>query len=45
MLPRLSDAGLVLDVLVRARKEAYGAGFRTLKAELQAVTEDLCSGE
>jgi len=45
VLPRLSEAGVALDVLVRARTEAYGAGFRTLKAELQAVTEDLCSGE
>lgn len=45
VLPRLREEGLALDVLVRARREAYGAGFRTLRAELQAVTEDLCSGE
>jgi ribonuclease P protein component len=45
VLPRLERAGLAMDVLVRARREAYGAGFRTLKAELQAVTEDMCSGE
>ena len=45
VLPRLTEGGLALDVLVRARREAYGAGFRTLKAELQAVTEDLCAGE
>ena len=45
VLPRLTEAGAAYDVLVRARREAYGAGFRTLKAELQAVTEDLCSGE
>jgi len=45
VLPRLREQGLALDVLVRARREAYTAGFRTLMAELQAVTEDLCSGE
>lgn len=45
VLPRLKEQGLALDVLVRARREAYTAGFRTLMAELQAVTEDLCSGE
>ncbi len=45
VLPRLDEAGTAFDVLVRARREAYAAGFRTLKAELQAVTEDLCSGE
>ncbi len=45
VLPRLREEGLALDVLVRARREAYAAGFRTLRAELQAVTEDLCSGE
>ena len=45
VLPRLREEGLGLDVLVRARREAYAAGFRPLRAELQAVTEDLCSGE
>ena len=45
VLPQLRESGVVFDVLVRARREAYGAGFRTLKAELQAVTEDMCSGE
>ncbi len=43
VLPRLREHGLALDVLVRARREAYGVGFRTLKDELQSVTEDLCS--
>jgi ribonuclease P protein component len=43
VLPRLTEQGMTLDVLVRARREAYGVGFRTLKDELQAVTEDLCS--
>ena len=45
VLPRLEGAGLALDVLVRARSEAYGAGFCTLKSELQAVAENLCWGE
>jgi len=43
VLPRLREQGLVLDVLVRARREAYGVGFRSLKDELQSMTEDLCS--
>ena len=43
VLPRLRDQGLTLDVLVRARREAYGVGFRTLRDELQSMTEDLCS--
>ena len=43
VLPRLREQGMALDVLVRARPEAYGVGFRTLRDELQAMTEDLCS--
>jgi ribonuclease P protein component len=43
VLPRLEEQGLALDVLVRARREAYGVGFRSLKDELQSLTEDLCS--
>ena len=43
VLPRLREQGLALDVLVRARREAYGAGFRRLCDELEAMTEDLCS--
>ncbi len=43
VLPRLRDSGMTLDVLVRARREAYLVGFRTLKDELQSITEDLCS--
>lgn len=43
LLPRLWEEGLRLDVLVRARREAYGAGFRTLRKELCQVTEELCS--
>ncbi len=43
VLPRLEEQGLTLDVLVRARREAYDVGFRTLSDELQSMTEDLCS--
>ena len=43
VLPRLREQGLALDVLVRARREAYGVGFRRLRDELQSMTEDLCS--
>ncbi len=43
VLPRLSEQGLVLDVLVRARREAYGVGYRRLSDELESMTEDLCS--
>ena len=43
VLPRLREQGMALDVLVMARREAYGVGFRTLRDELESVTEDLCS--
>ena len=43
VLPRLMEQGMTLDVLVRARRETYGVGFRRLGDELQSVTEDLCS--
>jgi len=45
VLPRLGDAGLELDILVRARTGAYGVGFGRLKEELLSVTEELCSKE
>lgn len=45
VLPRLRDAGLEMDVLVRARAGAYGVGFDRLKEELLSVTEELCSKE
>ena len=44
ILPRMRDAGAHLDLLVRARKEAYEASFRRLREELLEVTEELCSG-
>ncbi len=43
VLPRLREQGLALDVLVRARREVYGVGYRRLSDELQSMTEDLCS--
>jgi len=45
VLPRLKEQGMALDVLVRARREAYGVGFRTLRDELQLITEELCSDQ
>ncbi len=39
VLPRLEDAGLVLDVLVRARREAYDARFADLREELERWTD------
>jgi ribonuclease P protein component len=44
LLPQLREEGLCLDVLIRARKEAYEASYRQLRRELQEVTEELCSG-
>ncbi len=45
MLPRLSAAGRPLDVMLRARPEAYGAAFAELHEELVRLTEALCSSE
>lgn len=42
-LPGLNTGGFALDILIRARAEAYDANFQTLRAELARVTEDLCS--
>lgn len=44
LLPRLDDAEVALDVLVRARREAYEREFDELESELKDVTEALCSG-
>lgn len=43
VLPGLRNSGLALDVLVRARPEAYAAGFDDLRRELAELTEALCS--
>ncbi len=44
LLPRLREEGLGLDVLVRARREAYGVGYGQLRQELMEMIEELCSG-
>lgn len=44
VLPRFRASDRPMDVLVRARREAYGASFGTLEDELMEVTEALCSG-
>ncbi|MFH1766425.1 MAG: ribonuclease P protein component [Gemmatimonadota bacterium] len=44
ILPRLREEGVRLDLLIRARREAYEASYRQLQRELLEVTEELCSG-
>lgn len=44
VLPRLRASGRSLDLLVRARAEAYDASFQVLRSELVDFTEGLCSG-
>jgi RNase P protein component len=44
ILPRLRAEGLSLDLLIRARGEAYGAGYQELCDELIEMIEELCSG-
>lgn len=39
VLPRLDDAGVTRDVLVRARREAYDTPYAVLAAELTAWVE------
>ena len=43
LLPRLRDAGVALDVMLRARPEAYAAGREGFTAEIAALAEELCS--
>lgn len=43
VLPRLWAAGAPVDVLVRARSDAYEAPYEVLEAEVSRVTEVLCS--
>lgn len=42
VLPALRERELALDVMVRARREAYDASFAQLERELAGVTEALC---
>lgn len=44
LLPRLREVGESWDILVRARREAYGASYQQLRRELIEVAEELCSG-
>lgn len=43
VLPELARSGRAMDVLVRARREAYGAPFATLREELLGWMEQRCS--
>ena len=43
VLPRLVTAGVRADVLVRARRDAYGAAYGELRDELVRWTENRCS--
>ena len=43
VLPALRNSGAALDVLVRARPDAYAASFGQLRAELATLVEELCS--
>jgi ribonuclease P protein component len=43
VLPALRNCGVALDVLVRARPEAYTASYAELRHDLLALTEELCS--
>jgi ribonuclease P protein component len=44
VLPALRAAARTVDVMVRARREAYGASMAQLRDELDGVVELLCSG-
>jgi ribonuclease P protein component len=43
LLPRLAASGRAVDVMIRARPEAYDAPFAALKQELTRLVEELCS--
>lgn len=43
LLPALRRAGRQVDVMMRARPEAYDASFAELRAEVDLMTEGLCS--
>ena len=43
VLPALRNSGAALDVLVRARPEAYQAEYDELRRELEELVEALCS--
>jgi ribonuclease P protein component len=43
LLPALRNRGAALDVLLRARPEAYAAPFAELQGQLAELVEELCS--
>jgi ribonuclease P protein component len=43
VLPRLNRERASVDVLIRARREAYDARFGELKRQIAQVTESICS--
>jgi ribonuclease P protein component len=43
VLPALREAGVGLDVLVRARPQAYETDFADLREQLDGLTKSLCS--
>jgi ribonuclease P protein component len=43
VLPRLDACGCAIDVLVRARREAYGASYAELRRDLLVWVERRCS--
>ena len=45
LLPGLQAAGVQMDLLIRARREAYEASYQQLRRELLKVNEELCSGQ
>ncbi len=45
VIPRLKNEGQPVDMLIRARREAYEASYEQLRMELVEITEELCSGQ
>lgn len=45
LVPRLRASSVSLDLLIRARREAYDVRYGQLRLELLKVTEELCSGQ
>jgi len=43
LLPTLRNSGAALDVMVRARPDAYRATYAQLRDELTTLVEELCS--
>jgi len=44
LLPRLREGGSSVDLLIRARREAYGVSYQQLRKELAELVGELCSG-